>query len=299
MKLRPRLEALLTAYKDQKKQQAQDRRLRERHELLINRLSDLKRFSPLLVETTIKGLRETYSNTTYRLNDYEWDEDGIFRVRAPFPTPSSAMGLPIIRSLVDKDISGGNMGQNFDKLSDLVIQDIAAWRTQVERDLAKIWRTGNEPPPVRSLELPAIVGQTSQRHGPNSNTPARPKDLAKSAKRALLPEVRPKFTRSDGKTTRNIQELPDDLRLLLRADVVFRAQGTNLPTRHCSYPEIVSGPSTTRRSRTSRGELLLGDLWDPTAIARDEDGSRVAAIPRGTSTAECYIRRDESLWSNI
>lgn len=283
IKLYPRLVSLLKANREHIKQLAWEERSAARHECLAEILDGIytKGESPPLISVTLHDSYSEYSydRTKYRLGlDWISSQEDLGKICTAFPTPTEALTIPVVKEQIEKDISVVAIRQNLIDLEMEIHQAIVDWQAKVRQDLFEIWDQGREDSPV-DLEI-MMTGHelgvsvlASGSNNPNNLPPA-----------VVLPESTVEFLLLDGKTTHDIRKLPEDLQLLLRADVVFKSfkQSASGSYEHRrTYPRIVPcTPIGSYKYRSDWPRYLweLGGQWDPKIVTRDHEASMVAHV---------------------
>lgn len=251
---------LLNANREHREQLAREERSNERHQRLLGILNNLEKGFPPLVTVAHHDL---HSHTKYAatVSHQVWAayQGDLARVKMPFPTPAEALALPIIKEQVEMDITFMQMDKNLIKLRNEVRQAIVDWGSKVRQDLLDIWT--KEP-----------LGQAHEHR--SSNLVSVGKNPSITPCPVTLPGSTVEFTKPDGTTTADIRELPEDLQLLLRADVVFKSSRKS--GRRHTYPGVV--PSALPGFHDYKGSDChsLGDRWDPEIVSRDDSASAVA-----------------------
>ncbi|KAB5589538.1 hypothetical protein CTheo_7013 [Ceratobasidium theobromae] len=292
-KLYPKLVSLLKASREEMKN--------SRSRDLIRILKDMypKDESRLLVSVIVHGShsQSDYDETRRRLG-YLPSQKDFWKVYMPFPSPAEALTIPVIKEQIEEDISDEELRQNLVNLKKEVDQNLVDWRMRVHQNLFKIWNEEREEFPI---DLEAMNNHALGISGLTSCSSNQDNLLS-----SVLPEFTLKFIRQDGETTQDIRELPEDLQLLLRADVFFKTFQENDPCvgRH-TYPKVVS---------QFNSRYLLEDQWVLKTLKCDHEASTVARAllkwigrPNATSaemralgtTFQCGRCRYINTWENF
>ncbi|KAB5589540.1 DNA mismatch repair protein MutS [Ceratobasidium theobromae] len=217
--------------------------------------------SQLLVSVIVHGSysQRNYAETRHRLIYYpfKWD---FWKVYMPFPSPAEALTIPVIKEQIEEDISDEERRQNLINLKKEVGQALVDWRTKIRQDFFKIWNEEREEFPID------LEATTSHALGISDLTSGSSNQGNLSS--PVLPKFTLKFTRQGGETTQDIRELPEDLQLLLRADVFFKSFQEDDPCmcRH-TYLGIASQSDSCHSCE---------DQWDSKTLKHDHEASAVA-----------------------
>ncbi|KAG8787751.1 hypothetical protein FRC12_015311 [Ceratobasidium sp. 428] len=176
------------------------------------------------------------------------------RARIPFPSTNEFLMWPMIRNIVEDDISPEDAEVRFKDIKDEVVQAITEWRDQLEQDVIEIWNSGP--------------------HGRNQVPSATPHTTGSTALRAVgraFPEFVVTYGKPDGTTTTNLSELSPNMQALLRADVMFKGDW-----RRHYFPDIVPEAYSWGTLIGFPEEVTYGERWDKRKFKRDDDLSAMA-----------------------
>lgn len=208
-------------------------------------------------------------------------------ISMPFPTTAELLTWPIVKEMVENDTSVEELEEKFKERRGDIDQALSSWKEKVLRDVLDIWRKGSEEKPSQ-----ATSGGTKGKQKATQSSARQAKDvppaqdktprmLRKGKERVLsspeltcgtsLPPFELTFTKPDGTTTDNVEELPDGLRLLFRADALFNDEGLSK-----YYPRLLPGHHNSYICTDDGLIPDYGEIWDPTEFRRDEHGSTVA-----------------------
>ncbi|CUA68052.1 hypothetical protein RSOLAG22IIIB_07726 [Rhizoctonia solani] len=168
--------------------------------------------------------------------------------------------------MVESDAGADEVEQAFQEYREEILQLVEGWKLKIENDLVEIW--GKLPVPNS--------GETGEaRLKPQRRSPCKPKpkDELDAMCGSVLPECTVTFFDKDGSSVSSVESLSDHTSILLRATTTFHTI-PNLLHRYY-YPELLpSARSFSIPLENERPRLI--DIWDPSAIVRDDDVSNTA-----------------------
>lgn len=207
----------------------------------------------------------------------------LSRVDMPFPTTAELLTWPAIREMVEVDRSVEEMEKAFNEDWQEISKVITGWRKKVPKDVVDIWRKELEESYSRKGKQSAPKG-SAQRAQDLLLARAKTKRKSRKGKERAstsydftcgtsLPQCTVTFTKPDGTTTEDVNELPDDLRLLLRADTLFESRISSP-----FYPDFLLDHYSAFipiASDTTPGSVRV---WRPHEVTRDDARSATAKI---------------------
>ncbi|CAE7194981.1 unnamed protein product [Rhizoctonia solani] len=217
------------------------------------------------------------------------DYPGV-KIAPPFPTMAEFLTWPMIKRLVDNDMSLEDVETRFEEIRDEFDAAVVEWRDKVERDLVEIWNAdwdAEEGNPSTSNKERNPAKTEENANGPTVHNRNSATNSAHGSADFVLPEFVATYSMPDGTTTTNLSDLSPNLQLLLRADTIFDSVHFN-----DSYPSLLYRVGSVNLLFPDSGSSSFGERWDPSIIQRDEEGSAaanrlLARIGRsGASTAE-------------
>ncbi|KAG8724210.1 hypothetical protein FRC09_020794 [Ceratobasidium sp. 395] len=222
----------------------------------IDKLQDFTRsiWSPLppLVHVTLKlphDENQPVPKHTAPRSDFQ-----DVRVWIPFPSTNEFLMWPMIRNIIEEDISPEDVEARLKDIKDEVVQAITEWRDKLEQDVIGIWSSGL--------------------HERNEVPGAAPHTTASTALRAVgraFPDFVITYGKPDGTTTTNLSELSPNMQVLLRADTMFKGDWHD---HH--FPNIVPEAYSWGRLIGFSEEVTYGERWDKRKFERDDDMSAMA-----------------------
>ncbi|KAG9118794.1 hypothetical protein FRC07_006513, partial [Ceratobasidium sp. 392] len=249
----PRIHALLEPNQVYNKKVETERHREERIQILEELVHKYSKRLPPLVHVTMK---ESGSNKHRLEIDYPPDKSPPpFKLRdedvhAPFPSMVELLTWPIIRNIVDTDISPREFETSFESIRIDFNRALVDWRTKIEQDLGDIRGAG------RDEDIEALTG---------SGLP-----LPADGSGLTVPEFLVTFMKPDGTYTTNLFDLPMNLQTVLRACSMFKSGFGR------TYPGIVP-PAAIWQMEEDWTETRLPDKqWDPCQVAWDAEHSAVA-----------------------
>ncbi|KAG8790972.1 hypothetical protein FRC12_010502 [Ceratobasidium sp. 428] len=250
--LYPKLIPLLKQNRERNKQIEQQERLQERQRVIHDCMGVVQRAYPPLAEVSVY-----------------WDdgpdaEPVTTKLDVPFPTTTDALGWHSIKTLAEVDYDSDTLETNFFDSKRNIGERLGEWMQKVHDDVLAIWDQGysNKSKDAQSAEK----NQTSLRRSTRKG-----KEPLDATCGTDLPRRTMVFTEPGGLVCTSPDELSDEIRLLLRADTVFRT--SSVP---CYYPDIIPTP-VLKWVFTDIGEApRFGDAWDPHKVTRDNEVSDVA-----------------------
>lgn len=280
--IRPKLIPLLEANRAHNEELDRKKRLAERERHVHDLFNKIRNSLPPLVEITAAWPDEedNVDATSKHVADPR-----TTRTDTPFPTTAELLTWASIQEIVEVDTSLEEVEDAFNQRRGEIDEAISDWRDRVLQDVLDIWHKAPEEKSTAGAGGSKGKGKASKSSTKQAkpNPPANTKPRRKSRKgkeRASpnydltfgtsLPLCTMKFTLPDGTTTEDLDELPDDLRLLLRADTLFTSSA-----RPPFYPDLL--PGNSKSSSTYFGPNRdFGQVWDPEEVERDDDGSATA-----------------------
>ncbi|KAG8727529.1 hypothetical protein FRC11_012975, partial [Ceratobasidium sp. 423] len=204
------------------------------------------------------------------------------KVEQPFPSTMELIAWPMIKSIVDNDMSPEEAETKFNEIRDEFDRAVVEWRDKIEQELVAIWNANREEEvkteapagkgkgKARAVARPTRAGTRKTRASTGVSTNAS----GSQAVELVLPEFVTTFTKPDGTTTTNISDLHPNLQLLLRADTMFKSVDGFILYR--TYPAIV--PRAVPLGLVIGGPegLNYGDRWNGSKFRRDDETSTVA-----------------------
>lgn len=209
----------------------------------------------------------------------------------PFPTTVELLTWPMVKEMVEEDRSVEELEEAFTERRGEIDEALSEWRDKVLREVLEIWRQESEEKEEAKAEAEGSKGEQKATKGSARKAQdvslARAKTRRKSRKgkeRAsaapdltcgtTLPQTVVTFTKPDGTTTEDVEDLPEDWRLLFRADTLFSSL-------FCSpfYPDLLPGHFNAFVA-TDGGMMMpdLGRTWKPEDVKRDDSGSAMAKV---------------------
>ncbi|CCO38126.1 hypothetical protein BN14_12291 [Rhizoctonia solani AG-1 IB] len=219
------------AYNDRVDNRAQRRARIKKLEPLVG---NIRTALPPLVRLVRKGSSTATSSTSSPTRDSD------IKVEQRFPSICEILTWPIIKSIVDENISPEEVEQKFNEVKDQFEQEVGEWRDRIEQELVDIWNadhktSGNRGKGKGKGRTTTRTARASVRNARASNS-ARSGTSTSSSAQLTLPEFIATYSKPDGTTTEDISDLSPNLQLLLRADTMFTNDDFIL---HRTYPDIV------------------------------------------------------------
>ncbi|KAG9094812.1 hypothetical protein FRC06_010456 [Ceratobasidium sp. 370] len=250
--LRPQLIPLLRTNRERIEAEERHNRLQKRKENLHRALQRVEYSWPLAEVVVHWG-----------------DKLNMSKFLSPFPTTAEALTWEPVKNMVEADTDIEQMNSDFSRYEEDVGLEIQKWRRVVDQDLVDIW---NGPTSEVSGSPEAKVESTTSQS--QENAAARPSTTTGTS----LPRFTTRFYTQDGARKPSLKGLPEEQRLLLRADTVFKSTSTSLTqSTGRYYPKIVP-PCVMFYSATSGSDLYFGEVWDPSKVERDDYMAGVARM---------------------
>ncbi|QRV72017.1 hypothetical protein RhiJN_00031 [Ceratobasidium sp. AG-Ba] len=246
------------------------KRRKDRIDKLESLTRTIWRTLPPLVHVTLKLPHDDKPPPKYNLPRSDYQD---VRIDMPFPSTNEFLMWPMIRTIIEEDISAEDAEARFNMIRDQVGRAVVEWRVKVEQDLVEIWKSGLDAKDDTQVATASGGGQGAAHRVSGS------KGLVDNTGSAALrtvgkafPEFIITYGKPDGTTTANMTELSPNMQLLLRADVVFK--GDHL---YYNFPDILPRAYLGYTLIGGTEEELYGERWDKTKFERDDE---MSAIPR-------------------
>ncbi|KAJ1300874.1 hypothetical protein OPQ81_002512 [Rhizoctonia solani] len=205
------------------------------------------------------------------------------KINQPFPTMNEFLTWPMIRNIVEEDMSPEDAEAQFMEIRDEFDQAVVEWREKIEQDLIQIWNAGGKDDGEDKARSKSSTrkgkGRAVTQTRATGNRASRgrmrvaDKSTAGPVPRSLdlaLPEFVTTFTKPDGTTTTNISELSPSLQLLFRADTIFKSSAY---VSNQTFPEVLPRATPFGLFSGCPEEFMYGERWDASAIRRDDETS--------------------------
>ncbi|QRW13802.1 hypothetical protein RhiLY_12801 [Ceratobasidium sp. AG-Ba] len=248
--LYPKLVPLLRANRERNRRIEQVEKFHEREMVIHECMGVIQRAYPPLAKVSVSwGDRPDAEPVTTELD-------------VPFPTTAEASRWGRIKTLAESDLDPDDVEDMFFERERNVGGCLGEWMRKIHDDVLIVWNGG----------------RSESQHAKKSKKEGGVRRSTRKSKAALgatcgtdLPRRTMVFTEPNGAVCTSPDELSDDIRLLLRADTVFRAS-----SGPCYYPDIIPSP-VVKWVFTEFGEApRFGDVWDRRNVEKDVETSDVA-----------------------